>query len=988
MTFVFCYFPSQAQFVTIPDSNFRSYLAQHFPNAMIGNTLDTTHIDITSAVSVDCSRRNIRNLNGIQYFDNLINLDCSQNLITLIPSFPATLNSIHCHTNMMDTLPALPLNLTALNCAQCNLTSLPILPASITNLSCNVNKLVSLPSLPTNLLFLDCSYNKLQQLPVLPSSLANLNCYYNKLTSLPALPNSLVDLTSSFNPLPVLPNLPSSLTILNCDHDSLTQLPALPASLAQLNCSSNYLTQLPVLPSVLSKLECQTNLLPQLPTLPNSLTHINATNNVLTSLPTLPTNLLNLYVGDNQLTVLPTLPATLVRLNVSRNGIPQLPTLPMSLLYLNYSDNPIGSLPTLPTALYELVWDQNSTPILPILPNSLVILQCNSTDIDSLPSLPAGLQVLYCEADSLTFLPPLPAGLQVLDFAHNQLSSMPIDLPTQLNYLNMAKNYISTIPWLPLTLQQFNCSGNTSLNCLPKLPNEMHWIHFDMTGIMCLPNYLRVIDTLNTGANFFTTPLCTLASGCPCAWNITGNVHADTSINCIQDNLFPGNRVTNVKLNLTRNNLFLEQAYVTGQGEYSFDTGDTDSLEVSLDTTDLPFTVTCPTNGVQQVVLIPADSMKDKIHFGVECSGNDGGVKSIMGRFRPGVISSVQIKAGDMAAFYNVHCGNPYSGTVTLTFDGPVSYVSPAVNAMSPSTINNNVLTYNVADMTQIDFNTAFGIELQTDIAAVLGTEVCISLQVDNVLNDIHPNNNYLNMCFPVVNSFDPNEKQVSPLDFVSAGQWLTYTIHFQNTGNDTAYRVVIRDTLQPALDPTSFQMIAASHKVIPSVVQNQIAFYFNEINLVDSVHNEPESHGWVQFKVKIKNDLPIGTEINNRASIYFDYNSAIVTNDATNHIGTDLRYEVGERPFIVPDAITPNDDGRNESWHILNLRKMEERDVRIKRIVIYNRWGQKVSEATSGDYFNWHPYMTTTDVYAYVIVYSVHSGTEYTQTGNITVIK
>lgn len=988
MAFVFSYQMSRAQFVTIPDTNFRSYLALHFPNAMIGNTLDTTHTSITTAWNVNCSDRKIRNLEGIQYFDNLNYLDCSLNLIQHIPSFPTTLISIQCSGNLLDTIPSLPANLTDLNCSAANLSRLPVLPPTLANLSCYMNQLDSLPVLPMNLIYLDCSYNKLQQLPMLPSALTDLNCTYNKLSSLPALPNSLVNLTTSNNSLSGLPNLPSSLSILKCDHDSLTQLPALPTSLTQLHCYSNYLAQLPVLPSSLSYLDCHGNLLSQLPTLPNSLTHVDANNNLLTSLPTLPNNLINLYVGGNQLSVLPTLPTTLLRLNASHNVIPQLPILPASLYYLDYSNNPINVLPSLPIALYELVWDKNTTPILPVLPNSLGILRCSSADIDSLPSLPAGLQELYCENDSLTFLPALPAGLQVLDFAYNQFNSMPTDLPTQLTHLAIGYNQISIIPWLPLTLKKFDCSGNAALNCLPKLPNEMFWIRYFNTGVLCLPNYLRVLDTANTGNAFFTTPLCTQASGCPCAWNITGNVHADTSLNCMLDNLYPGNRVTNVKLNLYRNNLLLEQAYVTGQGEYSFDTGDTDNLEVSLDTTDLPFTVTCPTSGVQQVVLIPADSMKDKIHFGVECSGNDGGVKSIMGRFRPGVITSVQIKAGDMAAFYNVHCGNPYSATVTLTYDGPVTYVSPAVNAMSPSTISNNVLTYNVADMTQIDFNTAFGIELQTNISALMGDEVCLTLQVNNVLNDIHPNNNMMNICFPVVNSFDPNVKEVSPLDFVNAGQWLTYTIHFQNTGNDTAYRVVVRDTLEAALDPTSFQMIGASHKVIPSLVQNQVTFYFNEINLLDSVHNEPESHGWVQFKVKIKNDLPLGTEIKNHASIYFDYNSAIVTNDATNHVGTDMRYEVGDRPFIVPDAITPNGDLRNESWRILNLDKLKERDITVKRIVIYNRWGQVVGEDTSGDYFRWQPFLSTTDVFAYMIAYSVHSGNEYTQTGNITVIQ
>lgn len=112
------------------------------------------------------------------------------------------------------------------------------------------------------------------------------------------------------------------------------------------------------------------------------------------------------------------------------------------------------------------------------------------------------------------------------------------------------------------------------------------------------------------------------------------------------------------------------------------------------------------------------------------------------------------------------------------------------------------------------------------------------------------------------------------------------------------------------------------------------------------------------------------------------------MTNDATNHVGTDMRYEVGDRPFIVPDVITPNGDLQNESWHILNMDKLIERDITVKRIVIYNRWGQVVGEGTSGEYFSWRPFWSSADVFAYMIAYSVHSGNEYTQTGNITVIQ
>jgi hypothetical protein len=63
------------------------------------------------------------------------------------------------------------------------------------------------------------------------------------------------------------------------------------------------------------------------------------------------------------------------------------------------------------------------------------------------------------------------------------------------------------------------------------------------------------------------------------------------------------------------------------------------------------------------------------------------------------------------------------------------------------------------------------------------------------------------------------------------------------------------------------------------------VKFNFNNINLPDSVSNEPASHGFVSFKVKLNNNINLGTAIENTAYIYFDFNAPIVTNTAINTI-------------------------------------------------------------------------------------------------------
>ena len=71
--------------------------------------------------------------------------------------------------------------------------------------------------------------------------------------------------------------------------------------------------------------------------------------------------------------------------------------------------------------------------------------------------------------------------------------------------------------------------------------------------------------------------------------------------------------------------------------------------------------------------------------------------------------------------------------------------------------------------------------------------------------------------CVPVVNSYDPNQKLASPAGFgphhlIDPNLPIEYHIDFQNTGTDTAYTVVIRDTLSPQLDLLSLRPGASSH--------------------------------------------------------------------------------------------------------------------------------------------------------------------------------
>jgi uncharacterized repeat protein (TIGR01451 family) len=147
--------------------------------------------------------------------------------------------------------------------------------------------------------------------------------------------------------------------------------------------------------------------------------------------------------------------------------------------------------------------------------------------------------------------------------------------------------------------------------------------------------------------------------------------------------------------------------------------------------------------------------------------------------------------------------------------------------------------------------------------------------------------------CGEVSGSYDPNDKTGFPLGLGSnhnilPNQDLEYLIRFQNTGTDTAFNVVIRDTLSSLLDIFSVVSSVSSHDYSFRIYgQRVLEWTFHNIMLPDSNINEALSHGFVTFKVNPISNLPNGSQIENTAQIYFDYNAPIVTNTYQHTIWT-----------------------------------------------------------------------------------------------------
>jgi uncharacterized repeat protein (TIGR01451 family) len=145
--------------------------------------------------------------------------------------------------------------------------------------------------------------------------------------------------------------------------------------------------------------------------------------------------------------------------------------------------------------------------------------------------------------------------------------------------------------------------------------------------------------------------------------------------------------------------------------------------------------------------------------------------------------------------------------------------------------------------------------------------------------------------CTVNIGAFDPNDKSAAPTGyrdehFIAQNTEIEYLIRFQNTGTDTAFTVVIRDTLSQHLDVTTLRPGASSHAYEMEIYgQGIVKFIFPDIMLPDSNVNVEASQGFVQFKISPKDSLPVFTEIENSAAIFFDFNEPVITNTTLHTI-------------------------------------------------------------------------------------------------------
>ncbi len=274
-----------------PDDNFRSYIENAFDSNGDG-ILQLSELE--SVKVINCVKKNIADLTGVEHFTKLEKLLCGYNQLTNLDiSSNTALTDLMCNKNKLTTLNiSNNRELTKLNCSENQLTNLDISSNNaLTDLMCYKNKLTTLNvSNNSKLKYLYCYDNLLETLNISNNTaLIQLNCSYNKLHALDVSNNR-------------------ELTYLNCGDNNLTTLNVdNNINLSTLYCSYNKLTALNIgNNSELKILMCNGNKLESLDVSSNiKLEDLRCQNNKIVSLDVSNnTALKNFYFENNQLTAL------------------------------------------------------------------------------------------------------------------------------------------------------------------------------------------------------------------------------------------------------------------------------------------------------------------------------------------------------------------------------------------------------------------------------------------------------------------------------------------------------------------------------------------------------------------------------------------------------------------------------------------------------------------------------------------------------------
>ncbi len=535
----------------------------------------------------------------------------------------------------------------------------------------------------------------------------------------------------------------------------------------------------------------------------------------------------------------------------------------------------LSSLPILPASLTRLICKSNSLKSLTKLPITLKQLYCSNNKLDSLPVLPQSIRELDISKNNLKILPQLNDSLELLDFSYNKFAQFPI-LPKFLKYLYCGGDNFSFIDKLPETLESFQLY-NTQPTCISKLPQKLKFFSADWwNAISCMPNYPDTCTYI-----VCSSPMCPQIPpvGICNPTNNKNNCHPNKLVsvfvfvdynnnNKLDSNEFPK---SNVKLSLSTSNYTYSnsngaaQMYADSLGTYTI----TVTPPAFYNAVPLSYThnFTSYDTIINDTFALKPNTLKDSLSIVAT---------PINFAARPGFSYAYRIQYENVGTTI-------LSPTINFNFDNNLLTYDSSSNS---AVLNNGNLTLSQSNFVPGQ-NGIFVAYFKVKPTAALGTNLLAALNIS------------AGSCFGVDSvttvvrgSYDPNDKHATPmltLQDVINKKYINYVIHFQNTGTDTAFNVVIADTLSAYLKTNNLQGVTSSHPCKSTIKNGVVYFEFIDIDLPDSNTNKIASNGYVRFQVLADESIAAGTIIPNKAYIYFDYNKSVLTNIATTTIQNPL---------------------------------------------------------------------------------------------------
>ncbi|MGL2965076.1 DUF7619 domain-containing protein [Flavobacterium sp. XGLA_31] len=519
--------------------------------------------------------------------------------------------------------------------------------------------------------------------------------------------------------------------------------------------------------------------------------------------------------------------------------------------------------------------------------------------------------------DCLPVICDVPSGLAVSSITESTAvfswNSANLSFPTTVHIL-LNSNGLTN-------MYAVNATSNTII--LPLTPNQCY------TASISLP--CNSSSGISDWSNTVSFCMVNCENNVSCPQSLVLNAFLDTNNNGVKDsgeiNFNYGSFVYQVN-----NTGIPEYGYANNGSYYIFDQNPANSYDISFVVND-QFSGYYACTVSHNNITLPSGSGANMLYFPVVMTQPYNDVQVYVypiGQPRPGFTYS------NIIYYQNNSLQTIANGTLTFTKDPNLSIASISIPG---TTATSDGFTYNFTNLAPFESRYIYVELLVPTIPTVtLGQLVTNSTSIA-ITNDANSSNNNSTITQTIVGSYDPNDKcearggKIVYTDF-TASDYLYYTIQFENTGTANAEFVKVTDVLNYQLDETTFEMISASHPVNTKRDGNQLTWHFYNINLPPTTTNPADSHGYVHFKIKPKTGYALGDIIPNTASIYFDYNPAIITNT----FNTEFVESLGTSTFSFNHiGLYPNPASNFVTVANQNL------DEHLTTISIYDVLGKKV---------------------------------------------